>query len=203
MCHDKIVDLYERHARDYDHDRSRRLMEREWLDRFLVNVGAPGILLDIGCGVGEPIGRYLMESGNRVVGVDSSRTMIGFCRERFPQAEWIVGDMRMLSMDRTFDGIVAWDSFFHLRPDDQRAMFPRFAQLASPGAPLMFTSGTGEGSAIGSYCGEPLYHGSLSPTEYRRLLEENGFRVEAHGEEDPDCGGHTVWLAVSEAATRM
>ena len=27
------------------------------------------------------------------------------------------------------------------------------------------------------------------------LLEANGFRVEAHVSEDPNCGRHTVWLA--------
>jgi hypothetical protein len=65
------------------------------------------------------------------------------------------------------------------------------------GAPLLFTSGTGEGSAIGSYCGEPLYDGSLSAAEYEGLLLENGYSVETHQPEDPCCGGHTVWLAIA------
>src|SRR5215216_3405122 len=99
----------------------------------------------------------------RVVGVDASPTLIALCRERFPGAEWIVADMRELALDRQFDGLLAWDSFFHLSGDDQREMFPRFAGHARPGAPLMFTSGTSEGVAMGSYRGEPLYHASLDP----------------------------------------
>jgi hypothetical protein len=43
--------------------------------------------------------------------------------------------------------------------------------------------------------GEPLYHASLDAAEYRRLLAEQGFVVQDHVVEDPDCGGHTVWLA--------
>ena len=43
--------------------------------------------------------------------------------------------------------------------------------------------------------GEPLYHASLDPAEYRSLLDRNGFRVVSHVVEDPDCGGHTIWLA--------
>jgi hypothetical protein len=43
--------------------------------------------------------------------------------------------------------------------------------------------------------GEPLYHASLDPDEYRLLLDRNGFDVVTHVAEDPDCGGHTVWLA--------
>lgn len=110
----------------------------------------------------------------------------------------MVADMRELNLGRRFDGIVAWDSFFHLGADDQRAMFPRFAAHAQPGAPLMFTSGTSEGEAIGSWCGEPLYHASLDSSEYQRLLASNGFQVRAHAVEDPQCGHHTVWLATRE-----
>jgi len=62
----------------------------------------------------------------------------------------------------------------------------------------MFTSGGSYGEAIGSYRGEPLYHASLAPEEYRALLGSTGFRVVAHIVEDPNCGGHTIWLAQAE-----
>lgn len=48
---------------------------------------------------------------------------------------------------------------------------------------------------MGVYQGDPLYHASLDPAEYRALLAQNGFAVEVHIADDPDCGGHTVWLA--------
>lgn len=74
-------------------------------------------------------------------------------------------------------------------------MFPLFREHAADGAALLFTSGPGHGEAIGSFEGEPLYHASLDPSEYRALLAANGFAVIAHVAEDPDCGGHTIWLA--------
>ncbi len=103
--------------------------------------------------------------------------------------------MRQLVLDRRFDGILAWDSFFHLTPKDQRAMFPVFAAHAARGAALMFTSGPSFGEAIGVYQGEPLYHASLDPAEYRDLLSANGFEVVAYAPEDQSCSGHTIWLA--------
>jgi cyclopropane fatty-acyl-phospholipid synthase-like methyltransferase len=195
MCAESIVGLYERHAVDFDRDRSRSLQEKMWLDRFVSYLPPAGVVLDIGCGMAEPIARYLLEAGFQVVGVDSSPTLIQLAKTRFPDSEWIVADMRQLELGRTFDGILAWDSFFHLTPDDQRDMFPRFASHAAPGAPLMFTSGPAHGETTGSYCGEPLYHGSLSPSEYESLMTTNGFRVLAYLANDPDCGEHTVWLA--------
>jgi 2-polyprenyl-3-methyl-5-hydroxy-6-metoxy-1,4-benzoquinol methylase len=192
-----IVDLYQRKALDWVRNRERAggLMEKSWLDRFRALGSPTASILDIGCGSGVPISRYLIEAGHRVTGVDSSATLIDLCRDRFPAHEWIVADMRKLALGRLFDGIMAWDSFFHLCADDQRQMFPVFRQHAAPGAALMFTSGPAHGEAIGDFEGEPLYHASLDPDDYRSLLDQHGFRVVSHVVEDMNCGRHTVWLA--------
>jgi len=194
---DRIIALYEAHARRWDEDRGRTLFEKPWLDRFAELLPEGGAVLDIGCGSGEPIARHLIAGGYRVTGIDSSPTLIGLCRSRFPHAEWRVADMRSLSLGPRFDGMLAWDSFFHLTPDDQRSMFAVFRAHAAAAAALMFTSGPRAGEAIGSYQGEPLYHSSLDPDEYAALLRRHGFEIAAHRAEDPDCGGHTVWLARS------
>lgn len=65
---------------------------------------------------------------------DSSPTMIDFCRKPFPNERWLVADMRQLSLGDRYDGILAWGSFFHLRHEDQIAMFEIFAARAAPGA---------------------------------------------------------------------
>lgn len=192
---DRIIGLYERHARSYDAERGKTLFERGWLDRFTALIPAGGAVLDIGCGAGDPIARHLIEVGYDVTGIDASDAMIGQCRGRFPGRTWTVADMRRLALGRRFAGLIAWDSLFHLRPQDQRAMFPIFAAHAARGAALMFTSGPWAGEAIGEWHGQPLYHASLDGSEYRLLLAQNGFKVVAQMNEDPGCGGHTVWLA--------
>jgi SAM-dependent methyltransferase len=192
---DRIIDLYQRHTQAWDEARSRNLFERAWLDRFAALLPPGGPVLDIGCGSGEPIAHHLIENGYALTGVDAAPAMIGLCRSRFPSGTWLVADMRKLALGRRFDGLLAWDSFFHLRPEDQRAMFPIFAAHAAPKAALMVTSGPSFGEAIGTFEGEPLYHGSLDPAEYRALLKAEGFEVVAHVADDPTCGGHTIWLA--------
>jgi len=195
---DRIVGLYQRHAHAFDRERGRKLIERGWLDRFLASIPADGTILDVGCGGGEPIAQYIIARGYRVSGIDSSPAMIAFCRRRFQEQEWTVAAMRELALARQFDGILAWDSFFHLRPDDQRAMLPIFRAHAALSAVLMFTSGPRAGVAMGTFQDEPLYHASLEPAEYRELLAANGFDVIDFVPEDPACGGHTVWLARRE-----
>jgi SAM-dependent methyltransferase len=194
---DLIIDLYDRHALAYDRARGRSLFEKTWLDRFLAVLPQGGSILDIGCGVGEPIGRYFIERGYEVTGADSSPAMLALCRRRVPEGAFIQADMRALSIPARFDGLIAWNSFFHLNHDDQRKMFPIFRAHAAPKAALMFTSGHEHGEALGVFEGEPLYHASLDGAEYRLLLDQNGFDVAAHVAEDPACNRHTVWLARS------
>ena len=194
---DRIIGLYERRALEWSGDRSRQtdFFEKSWFDRFIALTRPGGTILDLGCGFGKPIAAYLIAQGFDVCGVDSSPTMISLCRKDHPQREWRVADMRTLALGRRFDGVLAWDSFFHLNFDDQRRMFPVFRAHAAPGAPLMFTSGPRHGEAIGELRGEALYHASLDPEEYRALLAADDFDVVDQKAEDPDCGGHTVWLA--------
>jgi SAM-dependent methyltransferase len=192
---ERIIDLYDRHAQNWATDRGNRLFETPWLERFLALVPDGTEILDIGCGSAEPIARFFIGRGYRVTGVDSSPGMIETCRRHFPDQDWIVADMRNLSLGRTFSFILAWDSFFHLLPQVQRLMFPIFRQHAAANAALMFTSGPSHGEAIGSFRGEPLYHASLDPAEYRSLLERHGFSVKSHVVADPSCGFHTIWLA--------
>jgi ubiquinone/menaquinone biosynthesis C-methylase UbiE len=47
--------------------------------------------------------------------MDFATAMLNIARAHWPKDDWRVGDMRQLNLgDELFDGIIAWDSFFHL-----------------------------------------------------------------------------------------
>lgn len=190
-----IPAFYEKHAGEFDRERGRDLMERGHLAAAVEGLGPGARVLDIGCGAGRPIAAHLVSRGLRVTGVDVAGAMIALCRERFPGHEWIAADMRRLDLGQVFGAVIAWDSFFHLSRDDQRAMFPVFGRHVAPGGSLLFTSGPSDGEVVGSLYGDPLFHASLAPDEYRLLLDASGFDVLRHVVEDANCGNHTVWLA--------
>lgn len=189
-----ILKLYERHADAFARLRARDLNERTWLDKFIAAMGVKGCILDIGCGNGQPIAEYFIQRQHTVTGIDGALTMIERARSRFPHQRWRLLDMREMALNETFDGLIAWDSFFHLTREDQKKMFPLFARHSHPGTALLFTSGPGNGIAMGEFEGESLYHASLAPEEYQALLAAQGFSVIDRIVEDPLCGGHTVWL---------
>jgi SAM-dependent methyltransferase len=187
--------FYERFANTFDRERGKSLIERPYMDAVTSGLQPGAGVLDLGCGAGDPIARHFVEHGYNVTGVDAAPAMIALCRQRFPEATWIEADMRGLALARRFDAIIAWDSFFHLDQDEQRAMFPVFARHIAPGGKLLFTSGPRADIAMGSMYGEDVFHASLDPEEYEFLLEAAGFRMLRFQPEDPKCGGHTVWLA--------
>lgn len=138
---ENIPALYTRHADAFAELRGKTLFEKPWLDRFTEGLPQGATILDLGCGSGEPLAAALIADGFRLTGIDVSPRLIELCRQRFPEHDWQVGDMRALPPLSRYAGILAWHSFFHLDFEAQRRMFPVFSILAAPGASLMFTSG--------------------------------------------------------------
>lgn len=188
-------DVYRRNAGAWDAQRSRAFHEKAWLDRLLGTVRVGGSVLDLGCGAGEPIGAYLVSKGLHLTGLDSAAEMLAIARARLPDARWMEGDMRGLNLGQRFDAIVGWDSFFHLQPDEQRALLPRLADHLKQGGRLLLTVGPSAGEPIGSVAGEAVYHASLSPDEYAERLSDCRLFVVAFVPEDPSCAGRSIILA--------
>ncbi len=192
---DETRAVYEENAAAYDAQRSRALFEARWLARFAACLPTGGRVLDLGCGAGEPIAQWFIAEGFRLTGVDFADAMLDIARRRWPAGDWRQADMRKLDLEEKFDGIIAWDSFFHLTRDEQRTVLVRMASHLSPGGSLLFTIGPDDSEARGLVAGRPVYHASLSPAEYATLLQDQGLRLTGFLAEDPDCDSHSVMMA--------
>jgi SAM-dependent methyltransferase len=187
--------VYNKIATWFHADRDSGLMEKKYLDDLISRLPGQASVLDLGCGTGVPILKYLTDQNIKVTGVDASEKILEIARTNFPDVPFILQDMRQLDLDTKFDAIIAWHSFFHLPADDQPAMFERFAGHLNANGVLLFTSGTEHGEAWGNIGGEDLFHASLDTAEYKNLLHKNSFKVLKHTTDDNDCGGATVWMA--------
>ncbi|MEJ6388375.1 class I SAM-dependent methyltransferase [Gymnodinialimonas ulvae] len=195
-----ILPAYEREAVQWAQTRNQSLWERPALEACVAG-RAPGLrVLDLGCGAGQPIAQYFTARGDDVTGVDAAAAMIAEVRARVPEVRAIHADMRGLEIGATFDIILAFNSFFHLSPSDQRAMFSVFKAHAAPGARLLLTTGPSAGEAVGRVGASPVYHASLAPSDYRQLLDDHGFSEVWFRPEDAALKGHSVWLAVFTGA---
>lgn len=178
----------------YDYTRSRELFEKSYLDKCINLVCDNPKVLDIGCGMGEPIGKYIIEQNLDYSGIDSCEGLINIAKQRFPSHDFIVGDMRTLNLRTNFDFLICWNSLFHLNHEEQKHMFKTLSKHCSNGAILLFTSGPDKGEIWSDNGGEMLYHSSLSPNDYKELLAINCFDIIEHSIEDINCGNSTIWI---------
>ncbi|WP_205511174.1 class I SAM-dependent methyltransferase [Longitalea arenae] len=176
-------------------NRYQGVMEQAHLDRLINIVGNGARVLDLGCGTGIPILKYLLSQGMQVIGVDASYRMLEIAKKNFPSIKFVLADMRQLSLGQKFDAIIAWHSLFHLPPEDQPPMFQIFKTHLNNSGLLLFTSGTEYSESWVTNDGTKLFHGSLNTSQYRSLLEENAFRILEYRENDPECGNANVWMA--------
>jgi cyclopropane fatty-acyl-phospholipid synthase-like methyltransferase len=192
---ENVYKVYDKIASWFFENRFTGLMEKPYLDNVLASLQANAAVLDLGCGTGVPILKYLIDKKLNVTGVDASSKMLEIATANFPLTEFVLMDMRLLNLNKKFDAIIAWDSFFHLPASDQPAMFALFEKHLNPNGILLFTSGPEHGEAWGINGGENLFHASLDSSEYERLLKKHRFEVLQHKITDPECCGATVWIA--------
>ncbi len=187
--------VYEEEAQAFADQRGKSLFEKKWLDLFLSKLPTKAEILDVGCGPAKPIAQYLIDKGSVVSGIDYSKSMIEIAQRNFPENEWLVQDMVNLNLKKKFDGLIAWNSFFHLTRDDQKITLRNFAQHLKENGILLFTAGPENGEVLGKVNGRDVYHSSLSVDEYQSLLKTNAMELVDYKLNDPECGQHSVFLA--------
>lgn len=187
-------DIYEKNAVQFDEQRSKLLFEKKWLDIFLSYLDADDNVLDVGCGTGDPIGKYLLSKGVRLSGIDFSKKMIEIASNKFPHTEWSVCDMRRLNLNRKFKGIIAWNSFFHLTHEEQISTLNLFGMHLESKGVFMTTVGPEKGEVDGMVNHNRVYHSSLSLNEYSLILKESNMKVLKFVPNDPECAYHSILL---------
>ncbi len=158
-------------------------------------------VLDLGCGTGEPVARYIASKGFRVVGVDESAAMLRIARRVVPGARLIRADMCELELDERFAAVVAWDSLFHVERGRHPSVFRKLSSLLAPGGLLLLSAGgTGHPGFTSEMHGHTFFYSAHDPAETLGLLKDAGFEVELCEEDDPSSRGHIAVVARRAAA---
>jgi SAM-dependent methyltransferase len=152
-------------------------------------------ILDLGCGNGVPITKALVDSGHRVVGLDSSAGMLAHFRVNLPATPVACADVRSSPFaSGSFDAVISWGMLFHLPPADQDSALANVSRVLKPSAPFLFTAtaieGAHEGGITGTMNGVPFRYYAVD--SYEILLGAHGMTlVNVHDEP----GVSTYYLA--------
>lgn len=193
----QIATAYDRIAEEYGRVRSPSV-GLKYIDMIIGMLPNQGKVLDIGCGTGIPIARRLVENGLAVHGIDVSARMISLARQNVPKATFEIADIISWSADESFDGFVAWDSLFHLVPQQHGLVIGRLlGMLKTNGVALMSFGGT-KGEICSSMLGEKFYYASLAADEYMKVLSGTGCEIVLLEEDQPN-EAHIVIVARKKA----
>ena len=138
-----------------------------------------GRVLDIGCGGGVPIASYLQQQGFEITGIDISMRMIELARENLgTNATLIQTDILNYESSEDYDGIVAWDSLFHVPYASRFLVFRKIYGLLAKGGWFIFTHAGADGEFESHMMGKPFYYAGVAPDVLRNSLIEMGFEIE-------------------------
>ncbi|MGQ0761669.1 MAG: class I SAM-dependent methyltransferase [Acidobacteriota bacterium] len=173
-----------------------------YVDRVLEGLPAGAKVLDLGCGTGEPVAKYIVERGLQVTGIDESSEMLKFARQTVPEAELIHADIVTVELTGTFDAAIAWDSMFHVERKHHAAIYRKLANVLRAGARLLLSVGgsaPAEDDSVEGFTsemfGQTFYYSGFAPEVARKLIEEFGFEIELWEVDDPTSRGHIAVIA--------
>jgi len=134
-------------------------------------------IFDAGCGGGIPNAEFLVEEGFDVTGIDFSERMVRLAKANVPAAKFYKSDICSFETDEKYEGIVAWDSLFHLEYDKNEFVFEKLFGMLKDNGYMVFSHGGGQGEITGTMEGENFSYSSLGPELTLQTLKEIGFKV--------------------------
>ncbi len=102
---------------------------------------SPGAaVLDLGCGAGVPVTRWLVDKDFTVTGVDLSEKQLELARRLVPGATFVRADMSRLDFEpETFGAVVAFHSIIHVPRTEHPALLTDIHRWLEPGGSFLAT----------------------------------------------------------------
>ena len=136
-------------------------------------------ILDIGCGTGYPITKYFSDNGFFVTGIDISENMLQKAIEQnMKNTKFYLCDFFEYKPVEKYDGIIAFDSFFHFPKEKQNKIYEKISDWINIGGYLLFTHGNKNNEIEGNMFGETFYYSALNTEDVHKLLSQFGFKIE-------------------------
>ncbi len=175
---DLVKKGYEKAAENYASKRDQ-FKNLKYLDQFAKLIQPKGTILDIGCGAGLPVDKFLAEKGFAVNGIDISEKMIKLAKRNVPEGFFEVKDMSKLKEEEyCIDGIVSFYAIFHTAREKHEEIFKKFASFMPNGGYILVTMGASywEGSEE-NFHGAKMYWSHYGAGRNKQLIENAGFKI--------------------------
>ena len=178
MHHEIVREGYNQAAETYARQRDQ-FSSLPYLERLRERLRPGAAVLDVGCGAGLPVDRFLVGHGCQVTGIDLSEVQIALARDNVPEAAYAVRDMTDLTAgEYAVDAVVSFYAIFHTPREGHAALLRTFHSLLPAGGLLLVTMGVNdwEGTEEDFY-GVRMWWSHYDSVANRRLIEGAGFQI--------------------------
>lgn len=168
--YDKIAGEYQAKRHIFDN--------RKLLNKFSDYLPKNAIILDAGCGAGEPCANTLIQRGFEIVGVDFSKSMLKMAKKNVLEAYLVNGDMTSIGFrDDTFNGLIAFYSIIHVPREMHFPLFQSFHRILKPNAIMLICIGPDKWEGVDEYFGIKMFWSHFSSEKSLKILEKAGIEI--------------------------
>jgi 2-polyprenyl-3-methyl-5-hydroxy-6-metoxy-1,4-benzoquinol methylase len=166
-------------------------------------------VLDLGCGAGVPVTRWLANRGYAVTGVDVSARQLDLARTHVPEATFIKADMTEVNFaPDSLDAVVAFQSIIHVPRTEHPALLGRIHRWLRPEGAFLATMTLADYEGRDDDWegwGAPMVWSHYDGDTNLAMLREAGFGIHYA---EPRTGGGTgdesetwLWVLARKGAT--
>ncbi len=170
--YDKIAKIY--------HSQRTIYPNKALLDKISNRLKKGSKVLDLGCGAGVPVSKFLVNNGFQVTGIDFSKNMVSLARENVPAARFKKMDITQLRFeDNSFDAAVSFYALIHVPREKHAKIYRALLRILKPGGIILFNPcGTiaWEGYAE-DYLGTRMFWSHYSPRKTLAIIKKAGFEI--------------------------
>lgn len=153
-------------------------LEKKYLDILSRSLPKSTNVLDLGCGIGIPFDKYLVEKGFNLTGIDFASNHIKAAKKNVPNARFIEGDFTKINFENLFHAIIAFYSIFHIPRDEHQTLFEKMYNLLKKNGHILITLGTrNEENIEEDFVGAPMAWSKYEPKKYEIMLSKIGFEI--------------------------
>ena len=184
----------------YDQIAARYAVERDqassvpYLEKLDGQLAADSLILDLGCGAGLPVDRWLIGHGHGVIGLDISEAMLTLARRNVPEANYLLRDMATLIEDEySVDAVVSFFAMFHTDRRYHRDLLRRIRSYLQEGGLILVTTGRSDWEGEEDFLGVQMLWSHFGKAANRELIKDSGFTVLFEGLHRGNSVGDKDW----------
>ena len=163
------------------YDKQRKLYQSEGLlQKFLRSIPKNSRILDLGCGAGIPVTKFLVNDGFETVGIDFSENMLKIARKNVRNAKFLKMDItKMKFKESSFHGAVSFYALIHIPREYHSIIYEKLHKILKPNGSIMFNAcGTLMWEeTVKDYLGVPMYWSFYGPKRTLKIIKDAGFEI--------------------------